>query len=165
SDLDVLHLAADLDDLAGIFVAEHPADGVGKLGDVQVAAADAAAADLEHHLVGLRRRIGHGLDRERLADRAEHGCFHDGILDFAATVQVVMVQPASTGSATPVTSEAASVQSHTTTAATSSGRPTLPVACNSAPRASTSIGPKPWRVIGMSMKPGQTAFTRMPALA
>jgi hypothetical protein len=46
------------------------------LAHVQVRAANAAAADLDDHLAFLRRRIGNGLERERLVERLEDGCLH-----------------------------------------------------------------------------------------
>ncbi len=79
ANLDALHLAADLDHLAGVFVAQHhshrhPEHRV--LGDVQVRAADAAAPHLDDDVAGARGRIGQGLDLEGLAQRFKDGGFH-----------------------------------------------------------------------------------------
>ena len=69
---------------AGEFMAEHEAgrdaEGRGILGDVQVAAADAAGGDPQHHLIRLRCRFGHGADAERAADGVEDGDSHGGPL-------------------------------------------------------------------------------------
>src|SRR5262249_13725901 len=70
------------------------------------------------------------------------------------------------GIACPVTKEAASEQSQTTASAISSGLPARPIGWAAAMAAST-LGC--WRVIrliiGVSIAPGQTTFTRMPDLA
>ena len=79
ADLHVVDFLADSDDVAGIFMTQDGAVGCrpGRiLGLVQVGAADAAAPDFDHHLIGPRRRIGQILDRQGLADFVEHRGFH-----------------------------------------------------------------------------------------
>src|SRR5690606_23929339 len=66
-------------DLAGELVAEHvtvPAAVGGVLGHVQVAAADSAAADLDHDLAGVRFRVGKGLERKRTVQLLEGDRLH-----------------------------------------------------------------------------------------
>ena len=48
----------------------------GILGHVQVAAANAAAADFDHHLAFSGRRIGNALEGQRLVQRLEGYGFH-----------------------------------------------------------------------------------------
>jgi hypothetical protein len=49
---------------------------------MQVAAADAGAADFDQHLAGFRHRVGPVLDDQgrAVAGALEYGCFHDGVL-------------------------------------------------------------------------------------
>src|SRR5690606_33129825 len=72
--LQPLRLAPERDHFTGEFVAEHVAvfAAVGRVfRHVQIAAADAAAADLDHHLIRAGRGIGHVLEREGLVQRLE----------------------------------------------------------------------------------------------
>src|SRR5262249_52883113 len=74
-------------------------------------------------------------------------------------------KPPSTGSATPVTKEAASEHSHTTACATSSGRPPLPVGCLDSSHSLTAGElAKACSTLGLMMRPGHTALTRIPLL-
>ncbi len=82
ADLHAADLAADLDHLAGIFVAQHHACGHAEdriLGDVQVRAADAATTDLDDDVLRSGRGIGESLDLERLANGGQNGGSHDRI--------------------------------------------------------------------------------------
>src|SRR6185437_15136943 len=72
-------------------------------------------------------------------------------------------EPASTGSATPVTNEASSEHSHTTAAATSAGSPARVIACGAKISAARSGGSSV--ISGVMIAPGQTAFTRIPSFA
>src|SRR5581483_10017532 len=71
------------------------------------------------------------------------------------------IYPPSTGIARPVTNDAESEQSHTAASAISSGLPKRPLGC-----ALTILGiicgkrSAPFISIGVSIGPGQTAFTR-----
>ena len=69
---------ADLDDSAGIFMAEDRAGrhDPGELGDVQIRSADARAGDRDHHLVVGGDRVRDALDPERLARDVEDGSAH-----------------------------------------------------------------------------------------
>src|SRR3954451_7009583 len=72
-------------------------------------------------------------------------------------------EPASTGISIPVTNEASSEHSHTTTAATSAGSPNRLIACGrriSSWRSGVSLD-----ISGVMIAPGQTALTRIPWLA
>ena len=74
-----LGLAAEADHFASELVPEHvavPAAESWILGQVQVAAANPAAAHLDHDLARLGRRIGQGLVRERSVQRLERDRFH-----------------------------------------------------------------------------------------
>jgi len=78
--LEAANVAADFDHLAGIFMAD-PAErqGEGRIATHRdVAAANAAATDLDQQLARRRRRIGQLLDGDRLArpveDRRAHRC-------------------------------------------------------------------------------------------
>ncbi len=67
------------DHLAGEFVAEHVAVLAavgGILGHVQVAAADAAAADLDHDLTRSGRGVGQGFEGQRGVQGLEGYGFH-----------------------------------------------------------------------------------------
>src|SRR3954451_17216358 len=71
--------------------------------------------------------------------------------------------PESTGISIPVTKEASSEHSHTTTAAPSAGSPKRLIACGrriSSWRSGVSL-----LMSGVMIAPGQTAFTRIPSLA
>ena len=57
------HAAADCNDIAGEFMADHPGiagERVGTMQDMQVGAADAGALHPNHHLTRHRRRHGGG---------------------------------------------------------------------------------------------------------
>ena len=70
--------------------------------------------------------------------------------------------PPSTGKATPVTKEASPESRKATARATSSGWPTRPIACSGPSSCCiTSALPCSGPRIGVSMTPGQTAFTRI----
>src|SRR5919204_317119 len=77
------------------------------------------------------------------------------------------VKPPSTGSATPVTNDAASEARKTATEATSSGRHNRPSGCDTSCSRRAAAGSgiesmKP-RSIGVSTEPGQIALTRIPS--
>jgi hypothetical protein len=63
---------ADGDDFARAFVAEHQRrrEGNGAVGGRQVAVADAAGGQFDHHFAALRRVDADGLDDDGLADFA-----------------------------------------------------------------------------------------------
>jgi hypothetical protein len=70
---------ADGRDAAGVLMAQHRPGRRTEhriLGDVQVAAADAAAAHFDHHFVGARRGVGQGLDLEWREQLLEYCGFH-----------------------------------------------------------------------------------------
>src|SRR5262245_2594085 len=81
----------------------------------------------------------------------------------SADYQTPESKPPSTGSATPVTKEAASEHNQTTACATSSGRPPLPVGCLDSNHSLTP-GPltKARSIMGVMMRPGHTTLMRMP---
>ena len=77
--LEVRNILAELDDLAGIFMAElHILAEIehGAAGEREVGAADAAARDLDHDVVRAGLRIGQGLDGDGLALAGIDGGFH-----------------------------------------------------------------------------------------
>jgi hypothetical protein len=71
--------------------------------------------------------------------------------------------PPSTEKRLPTTKDAASEQSHTTAAATSSGSPRRPIGSDAMANASVSgRAAKTASMNGVRIAPGQTAWTRMP---
>src|SRR3954452_555856 len=94
--------------------------------------------------------------------RARFACARRGSCRSALAYQPA-TEPASTGISIPVTNEASSEHSQTTTAATSAGSPKRLIACGrriSAWRSGVSLD-----ISGVMIAPGQTALTRMPWLA
>ncbi|MEI9891221.1 MAG: hypothetical protein WDN45_12240 [Caulobacteraceae bacterium] len=105
ADLQPRHALAHRGDLAGELVAEHRArDDLEHrvLGHVQVRAADAAAADLDHHLARPRLGVGQGLDAELLAKALEDGRSH------ARTARLPIMAPPSITTWAPVMYDEAS---------------------------------------------------------
>ena len=74
----------------------------------------------------------------------------------------MFIIPPSTESAAPVTKEASSESRKATARAISSGCPTRPIGC-AGPRIFSITSALPWigPKIGVSITPGQTAFTRI----
>src|SRR5205807_8561123 len=106
---------------------------------------------------------------EKLAQ--DHLALPTNSLEEAHHVTRYVTLPPSTGMATPVTKEAASEQSQTTTSATSSGIPSRPIgtrAANSASISAFSAIPCSTMLanhrsaIGVRVAPGQMALMRIP---
>jgi hypothetical protein len=79
ADLHALRSLAQRGDTARVLMSQHRAarhaeDGV--LCQVQVAATDSAATDLDHHFTRAWRRVGQRLDGQRLLQFVEDGCAH-----------------------------------------------------------------------------------------